>query len=188
MNEDPIQSYRAERQASELNLERMKERLRRTSTTSFWLQAVIGVVAGVSWLLAPVLRLSTSQGLPVGSNAGSAIAFWVTLGMIVSLGVNVYFTRQNLLGSQIQGITSREDLTVRLRLVVLISLVGAFLSVISSSAQVGELFSRALLYQNYSIRLVISELLVVVINSSVALAHLISLACSLWISGILDRR
>jgi len=69
----------------------------------------------------------------------------------------------------------------------MISLAGAFLAVISSSAQGGELFRRALLYQNYSMRLVISELLVVVINSSVALAHLISLACSLWISGLLDK-
>jgi len=145
-------------------------------------------VAGISWLFSPGFRLTTLQGLPVGGNIGSAIAFWVTLGMIITLGVNLYFTRQNLLGSQIQGITSLEELMTRLRLVVMISLVGAFLSVISSSAQVGELFSRALIFQNYSIRFVISELLVVVINSSVAMAHLISLACSLWISGILDRR
>ncbi|MEN9220489.1 MAG: DUF3611 family protein, partial [Thermostichales cyanobacterium GMQP_bins_62] len=103
-----MESYRAEQQDPQLHLERMKERLRRTSNTSFWLQAIIGVIAAISWLLAPIIHLTTAQGLPVGGQLGSAIAFWVTLGMILTLGANIYFTRRNLSGSQIQRISSRQ--------------------------------------------------------------------------------
>jgi hypothetical protein len=171
---------------SSVTLHQMQERLRRTSQASFWIQAVIGAVAAISWLISPIIRFSTNQGLP--PNLGSTIAFWITLLMLITLGINLYLTWRTLKPSSASPPPkTKHELLSRLQTVVYVSLVGAFLSVISSSAQMGELLSRAILLYSSSLRLEAPGLLVAVVNTSVALAHLISLTSALWSWGILDR-
>lgn len=68
-----------------------------------------------------------------------------------------------------------------------VSLIGAFLAVISSSAQVGDLLVRAFFLRQASFFDEQWDFLLITVNNNVTLAHLISLTCILWIYGLFDR-
>ena len=68
-----------------------------------------------------------------------------------------------------------------------VSLVGAFLATISSSAQIGELLVNVFFYLQANTFEERWDFLLVTVNNNVTLAHLISLTCIMWIYGLFDR-
>ncbi len=153
--------------------DQMRKRMRRAGKISFWVQTVLGILSTIFWTISVVGQLSSiRQG-----TAGGDIARWVTLATLISLGCNTLFTFRYWKGGE-----SR-----RLRIVLYVSLIGAFLAVISSSAQVGDLLVRAFFLRQASFFDEQWDFLLITVNNNVTLAHLISLTCILWIYGLFDR-
>lgn len=152
--------------------DRLRARLRRAGQISFWFQAILGVLSTFFWVIALVGQLSFG-GVPIGATA----ALWTTFATLLTLALSCLLTFRYW----------RSGVTQQLRLVLLASLLGAFLAVISSSAQIGELLASAAFRRTLVGRSEEWGLLLAITNTNVTLAHLISLTCILWIRGIFDR-
>lgn len=152
--------------------DQMRSRMRRAGGFSFWFQAVIGVLSGIFWLIALLGQLAT--GTP---SFGSQLAPWVTLFSLLILAGNCILTFRYW--------RSRESRN--LKTVLYIGIIGAFLAVISSAAQIGDLLASLFLFQTLVSRQEGWGLLLATVNTNVTLAHLISLTAILWIYGILGK-
>ena len=139
---------------------------------SFWFQATIGVVSGIFWLV--VLAGQIANGFP---SFGSQLALWVTLFTLLILAGGCFLTFRYW--------KSRE--TRNLKMVLYISLIGAFLAVISSAAQIGDLLTSLIFRQALVARQEEWGLLLATINANVTFAHLISLTAVLWIYGTIGK-
>lgn len=152
--------------------DQLRSRLRRAGQVSFWSQAILGVLCTFFWVIALVGQLSFS---PV--SVGATAALWITFATLLTLALNCLLTFRYW----------RSGITQQLRLVLLASLLGAFLALISSSAQIGELLASAAFRRTLVGRSEEWGLLLAVTNTNITLAHLISLTCILWIRGTFDR-
>ncbi len=170
-------------QPGSLTLERQQARMRFGGKASFWVQAVFGATASVSWLIVTIgLRGFT------GLSFGALIAFWATLLTLLTLGGNLYLTWQYWqLGKGPQGSLSSTATPQQMQRVIYISLAGAFLALISLAAQVGDLLGSYFFLQIAVGRFQVLGLLLSVANTNITLAHLISLTSALWINGVFDR-
>ncbi|WP_017326596.1 DUF3611 family protein [Synechococcus sp. PCC 7336] len=152
--------------------DQMRMRLRRAGKISFWVQAAIGVLSGIFWLV--VLAAQIANGI---QSFGSTIALWATLATLLTLAGNCLLTFRYWRGAE----------TSRLKIVLYVSLIGAFVALISSAAQIGDLLSSLIFRQVLVARQEEWGLLLATINTNITLAHLSSLTAVLWIYGVLDR-
>ncbi len=148
----------------------MRSRTRTVGKFSFWLQVGIGVASGFSWLFA--LTGQINRGFP---SIGSQLAVWVTLVSLLLLGGNSFLTFRYW--------KSRE--TRSLKIVLYLSLAGAFLAVISSAAQVGDLLASLIFRATLVTQQEVWGLLLAATNANITFAHLFSLTGVLWIYGII---
>ena len=151
----------------------MRIRMRKAGQISFWVQAILGILSAIFWTISVLGQLSSvRQGAP-----GGAIARWVALATLISLGINTLLTFRYWRGGE----------TGRLKVVLYVSLIGAFLATISSSSQIGELLVNVFFYLQANTFEERWDFLLVTVNNNVTLAHLISLTSVLWIYGLFDR-
>ena len=153
--------------------DQMRKRMRRAGQISFWVQIVLGILSSIFWTISVVGQLSSiRQGAP-----GGVVARWAALATLISLGLNTFFTFRYWKGGE----------KTRLKAVLYISLIGAFLATISTSAQVGELLVDVFFFRQSNFFEEQWDFLLITVNNNVTLAHLISLSSILWIYGLFDR-
>ncbi|MEL7475900.1 MAG: DUF3611 family protein, partial [Cyanobacteria bacterium J06555_12] len=105
--------------------DRMRKRMRTAGQISFWVQIVLAILSVIFWTISVVGQLSSlRQGAP-----GGVVARWAAFATLVSLGLNTFFTFRYWKGGE----------KARLKVVLYVGLIGAFLATISSLSQVGEL-------------------------------------------------
>ncbi|MEM8716804.1 MAG: DUF3611 family protein [Cyanobacteria bacterium P01_G01_bin.4] len=153
--------------------DRMRKRMRTAGQISFWVQIVLAILSVIFWTISVVGQLSSlRQGAP-----GGVVARWAAFATLVSLGLNTFFTFRYWKGGE----------KARLKVVLYIGLIGAFLATISSLSQVGELLVNVFFYRQSNFFEEQWDFLLLAVNNNVTFAHLISLTCILWIYGLFDR-
>ncbi len=170
-------------------LEQVNRRLAWGGLISLWIQSALGVLASLSWLFVVfgrVFRLSRIYR----EGAGTTIAFWTVLLALLTLVASIYLTwSHQKLSRRLRADPAAAVVQVdrQLQLVLYASLVGIFLSIISSLAQVGEILGMTL-FSRVGLQLEIPGLLLANASASITLAHFAGLASTLWIYGLLDRK
>lgn len=150
----------------------MRSRARKVGKFSFWIQLVLVILSLVFWPLAFAAQTSYSSVPP-----GSTIALWITLASMLMLGGTSFLTFQYW----------RTGSLSQLRLIMYANLFGAFLALIGSASQIGELLFSFFIRRTLVGQAEEWSLLIATIDTNITMAHLIGLTAILWIYGILDR-
>lgn len=167
------------------SVQKIAEQFRLLGWISFWAQIVLGVIAGIMAVVGTVVEKSGSAGL-------SGIPF--TFGGLVALFVSAYwayrYTRlsRQLRASDTQARPSRAETIGLMRKGLMTTLVGLVLTTIGSEAVSGVLFTKAL---NQGVAGFVNtdpsryiqpvDLFVVLANTHIVTAHVLSLGLSLWL-------
>ncbi|MEM9155923.1 MAG: DUF3611 family protein [Cyanobacteria bacterium J06642_2] len=152
--------------------ERMRSRARRIGQFSFWIQLVLVVLSLIFWPIALIAQ-SGFGSVP----AGSVLALWITLAAIGILGATTFLTFQYW----------RTGSLDQLKRILYANIFGAFLALIGSATQIGELLFSFFIRRTLVGQAEEWSLLIATLDTNITLAHLISLTSVLWIYGILDR-
>ena len=169
------------------SVQKIAEQFRLLGWISFWAQIILGVIAGIMALVGTRVEQAGSAGL-------SGIPF--TFGGLVALFVSAYWAfRYTRLSKQLRANDtlarpSRAETIGLLRKGLMTTLVGLILISIGSEAVSGVLFTKSL---NSSVGLIglantdpsryiqPVDVFVVLANTHIVTAHVLSLALSLWL-------
>jgi hypothetical protein len=161
----------------------LQARLALASQISFWIQAVLGVIAILLWVVFLFWQLGTYRD----SSSGAWLAFWMTVLALASLAASVFYTWRYLWRKKRRTTLALDGWAAlgQLQPLIYVTLAGVFLSMIGLEAQVGELLAR-LFFRTQSTQF--SGVLLLAANLNVTLAHLVTLTSLLWTCGVLDRK
>jgi len=175
------------------SVQKIAEQFRLLGWVGFWVQIILGVIAGIMALVGTRVEQAGSAGL-------SGIPF--TFASLIALFISAYWMfRYTRLSRQLRAKDtlarpSRAETIALLRKGLFTTLVGLILIVVGSEAVSGVLFTKSL---NSSVGLIglantdpsryiqPVDVFVVLANTHIVTAHVVSLAMSLWLLNRLIR-
>lgn len=164
--------------------------LRRFGWISFWIQVILGVVAGLIFLFAvPVAAASKAEGT-VSPESGPS-GFLAVAGL-VALFISIYWSsRYPKLAQQLTIPEERPSKSETLKLIergLLINVVGMFFSLLAAETIAGVLLAKALqssgvTFSDLAQKTLIQplDIFVVLGNTHTLVAHFAGLVSSLWL-------
>ena len=179
---------------------RASKALRRAGAIGFWVQMVLGVVAGLIFLFA-IPAAATSQnaaGTSVSAEQGPGIFFSLT--SIVALLISIYWSNRYMKFGKRLATTDgerrpkRSETNQLIERGLIINLVGIFFGLLGAETITGILLAKALQAQGVAFTSVaLSQLIqpldifVVLGNTHTIVAHFAGLLASLWLLKWINR-
>jgi uncharacterized membrane protein len=158
----------------------------------FWSQLVLAIISTLILLFAFISRNANNTGSPnPGTGAGSFLAFLGLVGVYLSIFWSYRYTLMAKKLRSSDSRPSRADTVKQLKVGILISFVGMFITLLGAEAIVGVLVAKSLSQPQTSIvnidfsRLIQPiDIFIVQANTNTILAHFLGLVTSVW---LLDR-
>jgi hypothetical protein len=181
-----------------LAAQRVAFALRTAGWTCFWVQAVLGVVAGLILLLAVPSALSSSASATSQTSAGTGGGVLLAVCGLLALGYSAYrafrFTRLSKeLRSPASGVRPKRAQTIQeVRLTLMSNLSGMLLTLLGAEAIGGTLFVKSISQPQVLFGAAVDfsrfiqplDIFVVLANIHATLAHFVGIVGALW---LLDR-
>ncbi|XZN99718.1 MAG: DUF3611 family protein [Microcoleus sp.] len=181
-----------------LAAQRVAFALRTAGWTCFWVQAVLGVVAGLILLLAVPSALSSGSSATSQTSAGTGGGVLLAVCGLLALGYSAYrafrFTRLSKeLRSPATGVRPKRAQTIQeVRLTLMSNLSGMLLTLLGAEAIGGTLFVKSISQPQVLFGAAVDfsrfiqplDIFVVLANIHATLAHFVGIVGALW---LLDR-
>jgi len=165
--------------------------LRITGWVGFWGQLVLAIIATLILLFALITRNAGGDVNNPGTGSGLLFAFLGLVAVYLSIGWSYRYTlmAKQLMRSDADERPSRVETLKQLKIGLIISLVGMFLTLIGAEAIVGVLVAKslsqaqtALITPDSANRIVQPiDIFIVQANTNTMLAHFTGLICSFWL-------
>ncbi|ELR96255.1 DUF3611 family protein [Gloeocapsa sp. PCC 73106] len=175
-------------------VEKVVNSLKRASIIGFWLQIILGVIAGVTLLFASPILISNQD-----RNQGNTFGVLCALFSLILLGIGIFFSfRYGKVAKKIQTpdptLRPKKSETIKMiRFGLIINLVGMFLATVGAQALVGIVLAKSLArpqvaFDSSPTGLVNSlDLLIIQANTNTITAHFSGIITSLWLLGRVAR-
>jgi len=158
----------------------------------FWSQAVLAVISTLILLFAIVSRNAGNAG---ANNPGTGTGLFLAFSGLVAVYLSIFWSyRYTLMAKKLRGVESRPsraDTVKQLKIGLIISFVGMFITLLGAEAIVGVLVAKslsqpqnALINTDFSRLVQPIDIFIVQANTNTILAHFLGLLTSVW---LLDR-
>jgi hypothetical protein len=184
-------------------VQRVIPALRRVGWISFWVQLVLGVVAGLIFLFAILIESPPARDAARTSNIGIGPGIFFAVLGLASLGLSIYWAfRYTRLSQQLGSVNPklrprRADTMKMVRQGLMVNLAGMSFTLIAAEAIGGILLAKALQSQGTG-SLVTAlrpqdfiqalDIFVVLANTHTIVAHFIGLVTGLWLLDWINRQ
>lgn len=181
-------------------IRRIASAFRLTGWISFWIQIVLAVVSSLVLMFALVsLGARASVG---GANPGTGAGLVLAVAGLIAVYISAYWAfRYTNLGRRLRSRDpnkrpSPKDALQALRIGIIISLSGMFITLCGGQALIGALLGKALIQPQGSTVFIPGnvnqfieafDIFIVQANTNTLLAHFVSLAASLWLLRTVNR-
>lgn len=170
--------------------QRIVATLRTIGRTSFWFQAILGVIS-ILILVFATFSAGIARQTPGGSSQGTGFGVFFAICGLVALGVGVYFAfRYIRIAQQLQdtGRPSKAETLQTIRLGLIVNMVGMLLTILGAFATIGSLLAKSVSQFGGTFTAIDpsrfvqpADLFVVQANTNTIAAHFVGIAASLWL-------
>lgn len=180
-------------------IRRISQTFRRFGWISFWIQVVLGVVAG-GILIAAIIRQSSRPG---GGNPGESFGLYLACAGLITVYIGAFWAfRYTRIAQRLQGRDGSQrplpkDIYRILRQGLYISLGGMLFTILGAQAIAGALLGKIATQPQGPAAFGVAgsadnfvqllDIAVVQANTNTLLAHFGSLACTLWVLQAVEK-